>query len=295
MSQLSIIIVASSTDAALESTITSVLEHQPFSAEIFVAHDGSYEDPYDLGDEVQYIIVPGAASWMQLANAAASEVTTPYMHFLAAGVEVASDWADAALQRLQDTEVAMVCPVVLNQAAPTRVLSAGQVWTRGGGLKLVANGDSFTASNVAGQRPVGPTEVAAFFATDAWQAAGGFDETTSQEAASIDLALRIRAAGGQCAIESQSSVVAAAELFNYTGDTAGKVYQRQRVFRRHAASGLLHKIASFAQFASAPAAYLRAWRETPTGIHNSFATSVETPDVIQMPTKTASAPLRRAA
>jgi len=297
MSHLSIIIAASGSDAALESTITSVLEHQPPGAEIFVAHDGSYQDPYDLGDEVQYIIVPGATSWMQLANAAASEATTPLLHFLIAGTEVSGDWTTPAVEAFSSHDIASVCPVLLDTAGSGRVVAAGCNWSRSGSLTLAGVSSSYRPSALARCKPTGPLHAAAFFTLDAWLEAGGYDETASMELAAVDLALRLKSLGHRTAVAAGCCIHGPASLLQSEEQAADKAYQRERIFRRHAAHGsrFTHMFRFVANAAAAPAACMRAWKEKPTSTHNSFTAAYSAPDVIPMPTAVEAGGLRRAA
>ena len=53
--QLSIVVPVHGDAAAFESTLISVLENQPAASEVIVAHDGSYDDPFDLGEEVRFV------------------------------------------------------------------------------------------------------------------------------------------------------------------------------------------------------------------------------------------------
>ena len=69
MPRLSIIIPHRNNDQRLEETILSVLENRPRDCEVIVVHDGSYRDPYDLGDEVVYVQEEPNSSAVELLNA----------------------------------------------------------------------------------------------------------------------------------------------------------------------------------------------------------------------------------
>jgi len=304
MSHLSIIIAGWGSDTMLESTIAPVLEHLPPDADVFVAHDGSYQDPYELGDEVQFIIVPGASSWMQLANAAASEADTPFLHFMLAGAQVSAGWTEPALRTLEEQQAGSVCPVLLNASNQRKVVSVGASWT-GGGPALPGRNSSYRERTAARCQPVGPNHVAAFYARDVWEEAGGYDESTSMELAATDLALRMKAAGHHTAVAASCCVDAPADLLVSNEPAAVRAYQRERIVRRHTPHGspILRTLripyaiarATLSAGIAAPAACVRAWTETPSGTHNSFASEISAPDIIPMPSPVASIPHRRAA
>ncbi len=59
--RLSIVVPISRDLAAFESTLISVLENRPRDCEVLVTHDGSYDDPFNLCDEVRFVIADSAA------------------------------------------------------------------------------------------------------------------------------------------------------------------------------------------------------------------------------------------
>ena len=108
---------------AFEESLVSVLENRPAGAEVLVAHDGSYQDPFDLGDEVRFV---NAASndLPTLLSAAADRATGRFLHVIGNGVRATHDWTADAIEHLCGEDVAMVAPVV-RLATEGRVTAAG--------------------------------------------------------------------------------------------------------------------------------------------------------------------------
>ena len=55
MPRLSIVVFCFHDTQLLEETLVSVLQNRPDNSEVLVMHDGTYEDPYDLADELSLI------------------------------------------------------------------------------------------------------------------------------------------------------------------------------------------------------------------------------------------------
>lgn len=95
---------------AFEESLVSVLENRPLGAEIWVAHDGTYQDPFDLGDEVRFVTAE-SNNLATLVAAAAQVATSRVVHVIGGGVRATHDWTRSAIECLQDESVAMVSPV----------------------------------------------------------------------------------------------------------------------------------------------------------------------------------------
>ncbi|HEV7400580.1 MAG TPA: glycosyltransferase family 2 protein [Solirubrobacterales bacterium] len=103
----------------------------------------------------------------------------------------------AGLTEALTPEAGMVAGVLLSEADPSRIDSAGVVADR----TLLAfdhlNGESVEALGSAGD-PLGPTGGAALYRRSAFEQVGGFDEGIFLYYEDLDLALRMRLAGFGC-------------------------------------------------------------------------------------------------
>lgn len=111
-------------EAAFESTLVSVLENRPEQAEILVPHDGSYGDPFDLGDEVRFVV----ASEKDVLSMLCSGVRAArgeFVHILADGLRGTELWTEEPCQMLARKEVACVAPMIVDLSERERVVALG--------------------------------------------------------------------------------------------------------------------------------------------------------------------------
>ncbi len=138
--------------SAFEDSLVSVLENQPAGSEILVAHDGSYDDPFNLTDEVRFI-TGQTDQLVDLVASATRQARSRFVHVLAPGFRATSGWIDAALQQFERQDVAAVAPVI-RRADSEKIAAAG--WGDHGGRLFhpIASGathvDRGDASHVLG-------------------------------------------------------------------------------------------------------------------------------------------------
>ena len=96
----------------------------------------------------------------------------------------------------------MVAGVLLSEHDPGRIDSAGVIADRTLLGFDYLNGEAVEALEDAAD-PLGPTGGAALFRREAFEAVGGFDERMFLYYEDLDLALRIRQAGGKCRLATQ--------------------------------------------------------------------------------------------
>lgn len=188
MPLLSTIIPHLGDDSLLETTILSVLENQsPLDGEIIVVHDGSYSDPYDLGDELLLIEEPSGTP-VQLLNAGLFAACAPVVGVLTGGAIVEdTSWLEAAhwLFSQEDSSVATLAVETycgtkhsfgIAQQAITecRLLQRGQV-------------DLLEVDT-----PAAPNLIGGLFDRRTMLALGGWNESLSLENAAVEMAFLMR-------------------------------------------------------------------------------------------------------
>ena len=130
---LSIIVPVGADVSKFDDTLVSVLENRPPRCEVIVPHDGSYDDPFDLGDEVRLVSDAGG-NFVDVVMAGARAARGEFVHVLAGGLRATEGWTDAALKSFGRDEVASVSPVI--RSAENRcVVSAGWGDTQNGLLQ----------------------------------------------------------------------------------------------------------------------------------------------------------------
>jgi hypothetical protein len=128
-SRLSIIVPLHENEAAMEETLVSVLQNRPADSEILLCHDGSYNDPYQLCDEVELVAADVSSSspcLIDLISAGAHAASGPFAHVITAGLTATEGWTDAALEKFEQDDCGSVAAVVRN-SANQRIAAAG--WT----------------------------------------------------------------------------------------------------------------------------------------------------------------------
>lgn len=124
MCRLSIIVPYDRDEAAFEATLVSVLENRPEFCEVIVAHDGSYSDPFALGDEVRFVITK-ATKAEEILRIAAADALGRVVHFLGSGARATENWTDEPLTLFEQADLACVSPVIRDMTAASRVIAAG--------------------------------------------------------------------------------------------------------------------------------------------------------------------------
>ena len=166
MQRLSIIVPLTGDLKRLEDTLVSVLENQPEQSEVVVVLNEPYDDPYQLRGEVKFVEARQGADLVDCFACGLAASDAPIVHTIASGFEATPGWADAALTRFAETDVAAVAPLVVDRDHPQRVLSAGVCWTAAGSVGRIASGKPL--DQFAGDDGVlcGPELVVAFYRRD---------------------------------------------------------------------------------------------------------------------------------
>ena len=127
MARLSIVVPLKAGDTlAFEDTLASILRNQPEACQIVVVHDGAYFDPHDLKSiGVQVVHVSDARSYGELYFASLSHCSSSIVHWLRPGVMVDEGWCESAIEQFENGQVASVTPLIVSEAHPDRILTAG--------------------------------------------------------------------------------------------------------------------------------------------------------------------------
>ena len=232
MPRLSIVIPVLAAWEQLEATLVSVLANRPADAEILVALDRGYDDPYGLEGEVRFVSLPLGATAIDAWNEAFVACRAPIVHLLACGAIVPEGWADAALSHFDDPRVAAVAPIITS--IDERVVhTAGWQYSLGGVASNFAAGQPTHAVSETQRRWIGPHGAAAFYRRSALTPSrAAFDASLGEKLAPLDLALRLRTAGYRAIFEPRSRVAIA----EFAGGAARDYLPNEKLFWRHAAS-----------------------------------------------------------
>lgn len=203
--RVSIVVPHLGDDAAFEESLVSVLENRPADAEVCVVHDGSYTDPFDLGDEVRFI-THDSNSLPQLVSAAAEIATGRVIHVIGDGVKATEGWTHEALEKFEHEDVAVVSPVA-RLSADGKITAAGWTSTTGRLETPVASGKSqLDRRDAAAIR--GACLTASFWRREALRDVTQAFPTTNADAAQFAWSRLLSRQGWRCALADQSLVIA---------------------------------------------------------------------------------------
>jgi len=193
----------------LETTLVSILQNRPASCEILVVHNGGYDDPYELVDEVRFITA--GECLLDGLNVAIESSHGEVVHLVEPGIEVEPGWTDWSLVHFADPDVAAVSPLVLSQSSPVQVVCWGVNYFAGGHRQVVERNGRWDSKRESLPRIMGPTMSASFYRRQTLVELGLFDRWVGQRLADIDVALKLKAAAYRVVIEPDSRLYGAYE------------------------------------------------------------------------------------
>ena len=233
MPRLSIVIPALGHNDLLESGLVSVLEHRPGDSEVLVVLNGSYDDPYNLGDEIRFVQAPAQAGLLDCLNVGYRSSTGGAIHFLGCGFEVAVGWADGPLARLDDASMGAVVPILMQPGSQDAGVLAGVAYDPAGCAGLHFGADTHW---LAESEPLGPIGLAGFYSAAALEALDEvFSPSVGPQWSDVDLALRLRTAGFQVHIDGTSRIVGDPSPFVNDRPGLRRARFAERLYWRHAA------------------------------------------------------------
>lgn len=208
MPRLSVIIPHLSDEQQLNESLLSVLENRPQNTEVILVHDGRYQDPYNLSDEIVIIDAGSVQSVGELINAGVLSACAPVVNTVLEGVIVEAGWAEAAVERLNnERELAGVAVPIQRGSRTTHGLDMRRLnsiarWKEG---QLLATRPP--------QRCAGPEVACGFFRKSVLTALEGFATARHPLVMQADFALCVKALGLSCELDAQddAKVLAARE------------------------------------------------------------------------------------
>lgn len=232
MGRLSIIIPIPRSSAQLEETLLSVLENRPDDCEVLVIHCGTYDDPYELNDEVEFVELAAGTSLLECIQTGVNVSHGEFIHLLAQGLTVQPQWADAALLHFQNPQCAAVFPLAVHRNDPDDLLCAGVSLGTAGFRQVCGMKMRGRRTRNSFERLDGPTVEAAFYRRAALEYAGDF---SGDNLADIDPTLSLRAIGFSTVVATDSHVVGpAVEKLSDSGFFPG--VHADRLLLQHQAS-----------------------------------------------------------
>ena len=235
MAYLSIIIPANRDTASLEDARVSGLTHRPEGCEILVPHAGTYDDPYGMAGEIALLDCDPRGTSSELVAQAIAAAQGELVHLLSPGCEVTSDWLESAIEQFDDPQVAAVSPLLEEESTGRIVMGVANGFA--GGRREVTCQAKHVSSRRVQRGVIGPTSSAAFYRRSALDAIGGWPAEICLSLADLDVALSLREAGFERAIDT-NCVIRVGEKRVYRTGAFGRAASQERLFWRHRRSGM---------------------------------------------------------
>ncbi len=198
MPRLSIIVPHVSNEAALESTLLSLLENRPANVEIIVAHSDDYADPYGLdADEVRIVTGPSSRDTIELINAGLEYASAPIVQTLLPGSRVTHDWTVSALAWFHDLKIGSVGAV-----GEIEDSNHGEFC----GLDVRCLPRRMRSSKAKRGDQAGTSLCGGFYRRDVIESLGGWMEGSTREGAEVEAALAMQALGLKSIVEPASRI-----------------------------------------------------------------------------------------
>lgn len=202
--RLTIVVPHCGDTASFESSLVSVLQHRPDACEVIVPHAGNYDDPFELGDEVNFVDA-GTTSVIQQIGEAAAVARGRFVHVLADGHVAGQDWADQALLEFEHHDAGVVAPVVRHSDS-NEIANAGWRQSAGSACEMVAAGtDAVKAGK--GSRIDGGFLTTSFWRRDLLRSlTGSLRGSNDVVETSMAYCLLARQAGWRCVVSRDCNI-----------------------------------------------------------------------------------------
>jgi hypothetical protein len=230
--RLSIVIPCLGGASEFDGVLVSVLQNRPADCEVILAHGQTYDDPYHLRGEVNFIHAPDATP-VEMLNAAVHQSSGEIIHVVGCGLQTMEGWTTPALAHFDDPQVAAVAPAIM-AADRESLISAGVGWSLGGARYVVRDQRVMAPGNARLRAKIlGPTLAAAFYRRDVLLALDGFDAAIGIEMADVAMALAIESLGRLHVAEPTSQLIRAAGDHSQPASEFRRSRDAERIFWRH--------------------------------------------------------------
>lgn len=233
MHQFSIVIPFHGNHTHFENTLASVLRYKTDNCEVVIVHDGSYEDPYELGEEVRAIKVHRSPNLIRFFNAGCECASGDLIAFLRPGTELTEGWNEPVEAAFANPKVGSVCPALVAAGRPKTLVAAGVDYKFGFRRSVVGNSARLNSRTADKHSPVGPTSWAAFFRAEAIATLDKIDSHMDEHFMDLEIALCLSTLGYECVFETDCVVSIASNGLVSREMKRPHGKSSQRAIRRH--------------------------------------------------------------
>ena len=206
MCRFSIIVPFVQPYCSFDDTLASVLRYRPRNSIVVVVHDGTYQDPHDLSDEIELIIAAAPASrsscLSDFLSAGVTQAEGQITVWIRPGVELDEGWESKLFVEFSDPFVASVSPIVFDRNAPTKVVAAGVAAERTGNRKISGVSQRVAKFRRNFEQPVGPTSWLAAWRTKTLQSILPLSDGLRDVYLDLEIGLSLNRAGFRTALSN---------------------------------------------------------------------------------------------
>jgi len=219
---------------SFDDTLAAALRYRCDSCQIIVVHDGDYDDPYDLGQEVDFVTSSGNANnLIEQFNVGVRSARGTFVGLLRPGVQLDEGWEDAIASAFEDPSTGSVAPAVVSSNTKSKLVTAGVSSNRNFTRLLVAAEKTFSGRSAKRIRPLGPCSWAGFYRRNLLNALGDIDPSLDSLYLDLELALSLQSFGFGCQFSPDCLVTLDDSTMIETEARQPHGQSAQRAFVRH--------------------------------------------------------------
>lgn len=195
MPRFSIIIPLMGDERLFDQTLASILRNRSPNSEILVIHDGTYQDPHGLSDEITFASTEQRPDLIAMFNRGVSLSTGDLLAFIRPGIELPSDWESTVQDAFKKPNIASVSPLITTPIEPHKIVTAGVETGIGFQRKMAGARSRTTPAKLKRVSPLGPTSWAAFYRRSAVEQIHPISENLSSVFLDQEIAMSLRTIG----------------------------------------------------------------------------------------------------
>ena len=238
MPRFSIIIPLMDDERLFDQTLASILRDRSPSSEIFVIHDGTYQDPHQLSDEITFVSTEKRANLIAMFNRGVGLSNGDFVAFIRPGMELPADWQSTVEDAFKKPHIASVSPLITTPAEPHKIVTAGVETGIGFQRKMSGARWRTTPAKLKRVSPLGPTSWAAFYRRSAIEHIHPLSENLSPVFLDQEIAMSLQTLGmgiqfsPETNLEIERASLITSEQRLPHGQSAQRTYRRQAVSGR---------------------------------------------------------------
>ena len=233
--QFSIIVPVVGQPEALDDTLASILREVPSDSEVFLVHDGTFIDNYNISAELT-VIDSGSKRLSTQCAAALEQCTGEIVSVIRPGVELPEGWGPIVTDAFVDSAVSSATPIIVSQSKPDRIVTVGLKTNYHFHRMLVERGSKLAPRVLGRVSCIGPTSWAAFYRRSTLAMIESWDSQIEDQYFDLDIALTLKALGYRnevlpdCVCQFNRPAIVGREADQPHGQSA------QRAIARHVAN-----------------------------------------------------------